>query len=76
MLGILIEEGYPIEAAGIYNTLPGTRCRDRGNRAMIRKDGYDFCADCGVYVGVLVRFQPNTILNRFLLATRYTEKSR
>jgi len=62
MLGILTEEGYPIEAAGIldvpetermqrsYKTLPGKKCPECGNRAMIRKDGCDFCTDCG-YTG-------------------------
>ena len=62
MLGILTEEGYPIEAAGIldvpegertsraYRTLPGRKCPECGNRAMIRKDGCDFCTDCG-YTG-------------------------
>jgi len=62
MLGILTEEGYPLEAAGIldvpeaeqakraYKTLPGKKCPECGNKAMIRKDGCDFCADCG-YTG-------------------------
>jgi len=62
MLGILTEEGYPIEAAGIlavpqaeqakraYRTLPGKKCPECGNKAMIRKDGCDFCTDCG-YIG-------------------------
>jgi len=62
MLGILTEEGYPVEAVGIldvpeaeqakraYNTLPGKKCPECGNKAMIRKDGCDFCTDCG-YTG-------------------------
>jgi len=62
MLGILTEEGYPLDAAGIldvpetermqrsYKTLPGKKCPECGNRAMIRKDGCDFCTDCG-YTG-------------------------
>jgi ribonucleoside-diphosphate reductase alpha chain len=62
MLGILTEEGYPVAAAGIldvpeteqaqrtYKTLPGKKCPECGNRAMIRKDGCDFCTDCG-YTG-------------------------
>jgi ribonucleoside-diphosphate reductase alpha chain len=62
MLGILTEEGYPIAAAGIldvpeaerakraYKTLPGKKCPECGNKAMIRKDGCDFCTDCG-YTG-------------------------
>jgi ribonucleoside-diphosphate reductase alpha chain len=59
MLGILTEEGYPVEHAGILSvpvaeqsqpelkTLPGRKCPDCGNRALIRKDGCDFCTDCG-----------------------------
>ena len=62
MLGILTEEGYPLAAAGIldvpeteqakraYKTLPGKKCPECGNKAMIRKDGCDFCTDCG-YTG-------------------------
>ncbi len=62
LLGILTEEGYPVAAAGIldvpeaeqarrtYRTLPGKKCPECGNRAMIRKDGCDFCTDCG-YTG-------------------------
>jgi ribonucleoside-diphosphate reductase alpha chain len=62
MLGILTEEGYPVEAAGIldvpeaeqakrtFKTLPGKKCPECGNKAMIRKDGCDFCTDCG-YTG-------------------------
>jgi ribonucleoside-diphosphate reductase alpha chain len=62
MLGILTEEGYPVEAAGIldvpeaeqakraYKTLHGKKCPECGNKAMIRKDGCDFCTDCG-YTG-------------------------
>jgi ribonucleoside-diphosphate reductase alpha chain len=62
MVGILTEEGYPVAAAGIldvpeteqakraYKTLPGKKCPECGNKAMIRKDGCDFCTDCG-YTG-------------------------
>jgi len=62
MLGILTEEGYPVAAAGIldvpeteqakraFKTLPGKKCPECGNKAMIRKDGCDFCTDCG-YTG-------------------------
>jgi len=63
MLGILTEQGYPVESAGIlavppaeqsYGTglrlLPGKKCPECANRAMIRKDGCDFCTDCG-YTG-------------------------
>jgi len=63
MLGILTEQGYPVEQAGILavplaeqaqrgalETLPGKKCPECGNKAMIRKDGCDFCTDCG-YTG-------------------------
>jgi ribonucleoside-diphosphate reductase alpha chain len=63
MLGILTEEGYPVEHAGILTvppaeqvqstelkTLPGKKCPECGNKALIRKDGCDFCTDCG-YTG-------------------------
>ena len=62
MLGILTEEGYPVEHAGILavpdaelaqpalKTLPGKKCPECGNKALIRKDGCDFCTDCG-YTG-------------------------
>ena len=62
MLGILTEEGYPVAAVGIldvpeteqakraFKTLPGKKCPECGNKAMIRKDGCDFCTDCG-YTG-------------------------
>ncbi|MBS0325736.1 MAG: ribonucleoside-diphosphate reductase, adenosylcobalamin-dependent [Proteobacteria bacterium] len=59
MLGILTEEGYPVSHAGILSVpeteqsaaalrvLPGRKCPECGNRALIRKDGCDFCTDCG-----------------------------
>jgi ribonucleoside-diphosphate reductase alpha chain len=63
MLGILTEQGYPVEHAGILavplaeqahsaelKTLPGKKCPECGNKALIRKDGCDFCTDCG-YTG-------------------------
>ncbi len=63
MLGILTEQGYPLEQAGILavppaeqahntelKTLPGKKCPECGNKALIRKDGCDFCTDCG-YIG-------------------------
>ena len=63
MLGILTEQGYPVEHAGILavpaaeqagsgvlKTLPGKKCPECGNKALIRRDGCDFCADCG-YTG-------------------------
>jgi ribonucleoside-diphosphate reductase alpha chain len=62
MLGILTEEGYPVAVVGIldvpeteqakraFKALPGKKCPECGNKAMIRKDGCDFCTDCG-YTG-------------------------
>ena len=63
MLGILTERGYPVEHAGILSvpaaeqaasdalkTLPGKRCPECGNKTLIRRDGCDFCTDCG-YTG-------------------------
>jgi ribonucleoside-diphosphate reductase alpha chain len=63
MLGILSEQGYPVEHAGILavpaaeqagsgelKTLPGKKCPECGNKALIRRDGCDFCTDCG-YTG-------------------------
>ncbi len=63
MLGILTEQGYPVEHAGILavppaeqagsaelKTLPGRKCPECGNKALIRKDGCDFCTGCG-YTG-------------------------
>ncbi|MCC7328334.1 MAG: adenosylcobalamin-dependent ribonucleoside-diphosphate reductase [Burkholderiales bacterium] len=62
MLGILTEAGYPVEHAGILavpdaelaqpalRVLPGKKCPECGNKALIRKDGCDFCTDCG-YTG-------------------------
>jgi ribonucleoside-diphosphate reductase alpha chain len=63
MLGILTEQGYPVAHAGIlavppaeqaqrldHPPLPGKRCPECGNKAMIRRDGCEFCTDCG-YTG-------------------------
>jgi len=66
MLGILDEEGFPVDQMGVmveYETgqilklKPGStetllthqgrRCAECGNRAVIRKDGCDFCTACG-----------------------------
>jgi len=63
MLGILDEEGYPVEpmgildlpegvvplqrAAGAQEVMPGKRCTGCGAYAVIRKDGCDFCTACG-----------------------------
>ena len=63
MLGILTEQGYPIEHAGILavpvtelagsselKIIPGRKCPECGNKTLIRKDGCDFCSTCG-YIG-------------------------
>ena len=60
MLGILTEEGYPVEHVGILavptteqvstgeqKVLAGKKCPECGNLSLIRKDGCDFCTDCG-----------------------------
>jgi len=66
MLGILDEEGFPVEDMGVMveheadkvlrlqsgsaeamQARPGKRCQECGNRAVIRKDGCDFCTACG-----------------------------
>jgi len=59
MLGILDEEGYPVQAMGVLEPpAPGTapkmkgmKCPECSNYAVIRKDGCDFCSACG-WVGV------------------------
>jgi ribonucleoside-diphosphate reductase alpha chain len=59
MLGILDEEGYPVQAMGMLDTpkagaapkMKGLKCSECGNNAVIRKDGCDFCSACGA-VGV------------------------
>jgi len=62
MLAILTEQGYPVGHAGILavpeveqsepalKSMPGAKCPDCGNKALIRKDGCDFCTACG-YTG-------------------------
>jgi ribonucleoside-diphosphate reductase alpha chain len=60
MLGILTEDGYPVANAGIlsvpaaeraasaqHRIIPGKKCPECGNRALIRKDGCEFCTQCG-----------------------------
>lgn len=58
MLGVLTEEGYPVDEMGLLTapiskiTNPvinthGRQCQDCGNNAVIRKDGCDFCTVCG-----------------------------
>jgi ribonucleoside-diphosphate reductase alpha chain len=63
MLGVLDERGYPLNEMGVleipeddrvpvregaaYRVLPGKRCAECGNAAVIHKDGCEFCTACG-----------------------------
>jgi len=57
MLGILDEDGYPLQEMGILQSpdaaterarpMAGARCPECGNATMIHKDGCDFCTACG-----------------------------
>jgi len=63
MLGVLDERGYPLSEMGVleipeddrmpvhegaaYRVLPGKRCAECGNAAVIHKDGCEFCTACG-----------------------------
>ena len=61
MLGVLDERGYPLDEMGVLEIpqaarerearhlqiLPGKRCAECGNSAVIRKDGCEFCTACG-----------------------------
>ena len=58
MLGILTEEGMPINAMGVVadepaqrsvpnTTMTGAPCNECGNHTVIKKDGCDFCTACG-----------------------------
>jgi ribonucleoside-diphosphate reductase alpha chain len=59
MLGVLDERGYPVNEMGVLEipeaarereelrVLPGRRCKECGNTAVIRKDGCEFCTACG-----------------------------
>ena len=61
MLGVLDERGYPIDEMGVLENpeesrdrktndlqiLPGKRCLECGNSAVIKKDGCEFCTACG-----------------------------
>jgi ribonucleoside-diphosphate reductase alpha chain len=59
MLGILDEDGIPLQAMGVLEVpapgtaprMKGTKCSECGNYAVIKKDGCDFCTACG-WVGV------------------------
>jgi ribonucleoside-diphosphate reductase alpha chain len=59
MLGILDEEGMPVQQMGVLETpapgaapkMKGLLCGECGNYAVIRKDGCDFCSACG-WVGI------------------------
>jgi len=62
-LGILDEEGFPMDEMGVMTmeadnvvplrsaraaeVMPGKRCPECGNYAVIKKDGCDFCTACG-----------------------------
>jgi ribonucleoside-diphosphate reductase alpha chain len=60
MLGVLNEEGYPVQEMGILAVpqggdrvappLAGARCPECGNATLIHKDGCQFCTACG-YLG-------------------------
>jgi ribonucleoside-diphosphate reductase alpha chain len=59
MLGILDENGYPIQHMGVMDvpkkkskaagpkTLAGKHCKECGNATLIKKDGCEFCTSCG-----------------------------
>ena len=57
MLGILDEDGYPLQEMGILQSpdaaterarpMAGARCPECGNATMIHKDGCDYCTACG-----------------------------
>jgi len=60
MLGLLTEDGQPIQQMGILQepapagqapaampAMKGKRCKECGNETVIRKDGCDFCTACG-----------------------------
>jgi ribonucleoside-diphosphate reductase alpha chain len=57
MLGILDENGFPVQQMGILEApeapsnsvrpTQGKLCSECGNTTVIRKDGCDFCTACG-----------------------------
>jgi ribonucleoside-diphosphate reductase alpha chain len=59
MLGLLDEEGLPLQRMGVLEApvrggaplLQGAKCPECGSHTLIRRDGCDWCTACG-YVGV------------------------
>jgi ribonucleoside-diphosphate reductase alpha chain len=59
MLGLLDEDGAPVQRMGLLETpskggapsMQGLKCPECGARTLIRKDGCDWCTTCG-YTGV------------------------
>ncbi len=59
MLGLLNEDGTPVQQMGILEApargearvMAGAACPECGNKTLIRKDGCDYCTACG-YTGV------------------------
>jgi len=59
MLGILDQDGVPLQRMGILQApaqgrapvMHGAKCPECGSRALIRRDGCDWCTSCG-YVGL------------------------
>ncbi|MEX0638560.1 MAG: ribonucleoside-diphosphate reductase, adenosylcobalamin-dependent, partial [Burkholderiales bacterium] len=59
MLGLLDENGAPLQKMGILEApapggapvMRGLKCPECGSRALIRKDGCDWCSSCG-YTGI------------------------
>jgi ribonucleoside-diphosphate reductase alpha chain len=59
MLGILDENGYPLQAMGVLEVpetpqemaqlrqMRGKPCKECGNTSVIKKDGCEFCLSCG-----------------------------
>ena len=59
MLGILDEQGYPVQQMGVLEVpegqikptgikpLAGKVCKECGNATLIKKDGCEFCTSCG-----------------------------
>ena len=57
MLGVLDEQGYPMNQMGVLEipegqiklikSLAGKTCKECGNTTLIRKDGCEFCTSCG-----------------------------